>query len=396
VKPLRLGFIPLTDCAVLAVAEARGFFRRHGVAVALSREPSWANIRDKLAAGALDGAQMLAGMPLACAAGIDPPAAPTVTAFSLGLNGNAIALSAELWARACAADHGAMAARPVTAAALRRVIQADRARGRPPLRFAMVYPFAMHHYELRYWLAAAGIDPDRDVRLSVVPPPRMVEALAAGTIDGFCVGEPWSSLAVQRGLACIAISTYELWNNSPEKVFAVPRRFAEREPALHQTLLHALLEAAAWADAHRDELAALLAESRYVGLPADLLAPSLTGRLALRPHHPPVAIPDFHVFHRYAANFPWVSHGMWLLGQMRRWGHITAAVDLRATAAAVYRPDLYRAAARAVGVPAPADDLKCEGTHATGWTLAGTGGTIAMGSDRFFDGGVFDPHDQPA
>lgn len=389
--PLRLGFVPLIDCAVLAVAEARGFFRRHGLAVELSREASWATIRDKLAVGALDGAQMLAGMPLAAAAGIDPLAVPTLTAFSLDLNGNAITVSRPLWERMRAADPAATETRPVTAAALRSVIEDDRAAGRAPLRFATVYPFATHNYELRYWLAAAGIDPDQDVHLSVVPPPRMVEALARGAIDGFCVGEPWNSLAVQRQLGCIAIAKVELWHNSPEKVFAVPRVFAEREPRRHQAVLEALLEAAMWTDTHRQEVAQLLAEPRYVGAPASLLSGSLGGRLVLRPGAAPVDLPDFHVFHRYAANFPWVSHGIWLLQQMRRWGQIEGPLDLPALAREVYRPDLYRAAARAVGVAAPATDLKREGEHADPWRLASDDGDIVMGSDLFFDGAVFDP-----
>jgi nitrate/nitrite transport system substrate-binding protein len=383
-KPLRIGFIPLTDCAVLAVADAKGFFDHHGVTVELSREVSWANIRDKLAADSLDGAQMLAGMPLACAAGIDPAATATVTALSLNLNGNAITVSADLWHRMTTADPAAMATHPITAAALKRVIEADRARGRPLVRFAMVYPFATHNYELRYWLAASGIDPDRDVQLSVVPPPRMVDALARSAIDGFCVGEPWNSLAVDRELGCIVVTKYEIWNNSPEKVFAVPRAFAEREPEAHQALLRSLLDAARWADApeHRLEVAHLLAAERYVGAPAALLASSLANRL----------MPDFHVFHRYAANFPWVSHGLWLLKQMVRWGQIPARSDVRAIARAVYRPDLYREAARAVGTPAPCEDMKTEGTHSGPWQLDGDGGEIVMGCDRFLDGRIFNPN----
>jgi nitrate/nitrite transport system substrate-binding protein len=203
---LRIGFLPLSDCAVLAVALEKGFFRRHGVEVTLSREASWANIRDKVAVGALDGAQMLAGMPLAAAVGIDPIGRPLVTALSLGLNGNAITLSNALWARLVAADPHGTRERPMTAVALRQVIDDDRAHGRPLLCFAMVSPFSSHNYELRYWLAAAGIVPDRDVRLTVVPPPPMVDAMAQGSIDGFCVGEPWSSLAVQRGLGRLVVS----------------------------------------------------------------------------------------------------------------------------------------------------------------------------------------------
>jgi len=395
VNPLRLGFIPLSDCAVLAVAEATGTFRRHGIEAVLSREVSWANIRDRLAVGALDGAQMLAGMPLAAAAGIDPVAEPTVTALSLDLNGNAITVSTELWARMVEADPAALATRPITAAALRRVIDEDRRHHRSPIRLAMVYPFATHNYELRYWLAAAGVDPDRDVELIVIPPPRMVEALTRGGIDGFCVGEPWNSLAVERGCGHVVVTKYEIWNNSPEKVFAVTRRFAEREPEQHQALLRALLEAAAWVDApeNRPAVARILADPRYVGADEALLGASLSGRLRLGPGGATATLPDFHVFHRYAANFPWISHGIWLLVQMLRWGQLASPLDVLATARGVYRPELFRAAARSLGMPVPEIDLKTEGTHGAPWILRGSEGSIEMGSDQFFDSRVFDPND---
>ncbi|MGH7790648.1 MAG: CmpA/NrtA family ABC transporter substrate-binding protein [Candidatus Binatia bacterium] len=389
--PLRLGFIPLSDCAVLAVAQERGLFRAEGLDVTLSREVSWANLRDKVAIGALDGAQMLAGMPLAASVGIDPVARPLVTAFSLDLNGNAITVSTGLWRRMVAADPEASAQRPMTARALRAVIDDDRRHGRPPLRFAMVYPFATHNYELRYWLAAAGIDPDTDLLLTVVPPPRMVEALERGAIDGFCVGEPWNSAAVRRGRGRIAVTKYEIWNNSPEKVFAVTERFAEERPEVHQALLRALIAAALWTDAHRLDVARLLADERYVGAPEALVAVSLTGHLHLAPDGERAELADFHVFQRYAANFPWTSHAMWLLAQMLRWGQLAAPVDVLAVARRVYRPDLYREAARATGVAAPDVDLKIEGTHAAGWRLEGAAGAIEMGSDLFFDGRTFNP-----
>ena len=389
---LRLGFIPLSDCAVLAVAQERGFFRRHGIEVVLSREVSWANIRDKVAVGALDGAQMLAGMPLAAAVGIDPVRSPLITAFSLGLNGNAITVSNDLWARMLATDPDGMAARPITAGPLRRVIDADRSAGRPRLRFAVVYPFATHNYELRYWLAAAGIDPDRDVQLTVVPPPRMVNALAQASNEGCCVGEPWNSVAVRAGVGRIVITKYELWNNSPEKVLAIRRDVAERQPEVHHALLGALLEAAVWTDAaeNREHVAHLLADDRYIGAPASLLTAALTGCCGPDDPAAPV-LPDFLVFHRYAANFPWTSHAMWLLIQMLRWGQLTTPIDVRAAARRVYRPDVFRRAAAMVGILAPDGDEKTEGMHADAWHLAAGAEVIAMGPDQFFDGRTFDP-----
>lgn len=390
---LRLGFVPLSDCALLAVAEARGLFRRHGVDVALSREPSWANIRDKVAVGALDGAQMLAGMPLAVVAGVEQIARPLVAVCSLGLNGNAITVSARLWQRMMEADPAAMAAKPRGAGALRRIIEDGRRRGEPPLRFAVVYRYAMHNYELRHWLAAAGIDPDSDLHLTVVPPPRIVEALERGAIDGFCVGEPWSSLAVARGAGHIAISKYEIWNNSPEKVFAVAADFAEQHAESVQALLRALIEAAIWCDApeNRGELARLLAEPRYIGAPEPLLLDSLGGRMARNGDAAAIGLANSHVFHRHAANFPWTSHAAWILVQMLRWGQIDAGIDVLAMAGRVYRPDLYRTAARALGISTPLADTKREGEHSAPWYAPGTAGPIEMGSDRFFDGTRFDP-----
>lgn len=392
--PLRLGIVPLSDCAVLAVAKERGFFRRHGIEVEISREISWANVRDKIAAGALDGAQMLAGMPIAATVGADPVAPPLLTALSLDLNGNAITVSNQLWSRLAAADPQALASRPVGAAALKRVLLEDRAAGRPPPRLAMVYPFATHHYELRYWLAAAGIDPDRDVQICVVPPPRMVEFLERRAIDGFCVGEPWNTLAVDRGVGRILVTKYEIWNNSPEKVFAVTRRFAEQHPELHRALLRALIEAAAWADEpeNRRAVAHLLASESFIGVPEDALAASLTGRLRTALDAPVLCCPDFHVFHRYAAGFPWISQAAWLLLQMLRWGQIAEPLDVLAAARETYRPDLYREAARELGLPSPIDDMKSEGTHAAPWWLQATGGArIRMGPDLFLDGRCFDP-----
>jgi two-component system, oxyanion-binding sensor len=393
---VRLGIVPLTDCAVLAVAREKGFFRRHGIDAQLSREASWANVRDKVAAGALDGAQMLAGMPLAATAGIDAVARPLLTGLSLDLNGNAITVSNELWSRMVELDPEGMAVRPITAAPLRRVIEQQRVRGGPPITLGMVYPFATHHYELRYWLAAAGIDPEDDLRLTVVPPPRMVEAIERRGIDGFCVGEPWNSLAVDRGLGRILVTKYEIWNNSPEKVFAVRSDFAEQRPEVHRALLRALIEAAAWADAaeHRAELARILADAAYVGLPERVIAASLTGRLPFSSGGSPVEQPDFHVFHRYAASFPWISHACWLLVQMLRWGQVTAAIDIAAIARSVYRPDLHREAANDVGASTPSVDAKSEGVHAGRWTIPGSDGEpIVMGPDLFFDGRSFDPDD---
>lgn len=395
-KPdLKLGFIKLTDCAPLVIAKERRYFEDEGLYVTLEAQANWKILLDRVIAGELDGAHMLASQPLGATIGIGTKSS-IVTALSMDRNGNAITVGNDVWKAMQKADPSLQKPkpdRPVKANALRPLVTESRDRGNP-LRFGMVFPLSTHNYELRYWLAAAGIDPENDVRLVVVPPPRMVEYLEREAIDGFCVGEPWSSLAVQHDLGRIVVTKYEIWNNSPEKVFAVSPAFAEERAEEHRALLRALLEAAAWTDAaeNRAEVARLLADERYVGAAEPLLRASLSGRLLASPDEAPLELPDFHVFHRYAASFPWISHAAWLLLQMIRWGQMTEPIDVLATARSVYRPDLHREAARDIGLAAPATDVKTEGAHAGAWSLAdGDGGTIAMGADLFIDGRPFDP-----
>ena len=390
---LTLGFIPLTDCAPLVVAREHGHFERHGLEVELSKETSWANVRDKVAIGILDGAHMLAPMPLASTLGLGPIEKPTLTALSLDLNGNAITVSQALYERMAELDYPAIAHRPVSAQALKSVIEERRAQGGQPLTFAVVFPTSTHAYQLRYWMASAGIDPDRDIRLLVVPPPQMVSQLRAGNIDGYCVGEPWSSVAVAEGIGRVLITSYELWNNGPEKVFGVNQEWAEQNPNTHRALLMALLEAARWTDAfeNRPAVAELISQSRYVNAPAGVVAMSMTGTFRYGHDQAPANMPDFNCFFRFAANFPWRSHAVWFLTQMIRWGQIDSPLDVNAVAAQVYRPDLYREAAEALGLSVPEIDSKPEGIHDRGWTLSQASTPLAMGPDRFFDGLAFDP-----
>lgn len=391
---LRLGFIALNDCAPLVIARDAGFFEAEGLGVALSREQSWAAIRDKVALGLLDGAQMLAGMPIASTLGMGAPPHAMVTALSLGLNGNAITVASSLYERMRAADPAAMNARPCTALALKQVIDEDRAAGLAPLTFGMVHPASAHNYQLRYWLASAGIDPDRDVRLIVVPPSRMVANLAAGRLAGYCVGEPWNQMAVRAGIGHALITGYEIWNNAPEKVLGVTRDWADANPQTHAALIRALVRAGAWLDdpRNREEAADTIAVADYVAAPADVIRRTLGGRFCYRPGAAPRPAPDFNVFHRYAAGFPWRSHAMWFISQMIRWGQISAPVDIAATAERIYRPDVFRQAVATLGMAVPAEDYKSEGSHSHGWTLASEeADPIAMGADAFFDGRAFDP-----
>ncbi|PVM83031.1 CmpA/NrtA family ABC transporter substrate-binding protein [Caulobacter endophyticus] len=338
---LKLGFIPLTDCAPLVVAKALGFFAEEGLDVSLNREASWATIRDKVAVGALDGAHMLAPMALAAAAGasggLTLDVGPSLIApMALNRNGSAITVSRSLADTMRAADPQAMAGPPVSARALAKVIAERAGQGAPPLTFAVVFPYSMHNYELRYWLAQAGVDPDKDVRLVVTPPPRMVEQMRAGEIDGFCVGAPWNAVAEREGLGEIVITASAFWPGGPDKVFGVTEAWAHHYPDELRAALRALIRASAWSDdpANRDELVVLLARPEHVGV-----SPKVLER----------ALADEIVFHRDGAGVPRREHALWFLSQMVRWGQVAADTDIHAVADAVYRPDMFRAAALSAG-----------------------------------------------
>lgn len=381
---LRLGLLPLADAAPLVIAKARGFFARHGLDVELRVERAWAALRDKVAMGVLDAAQMLAPIPIAATLGLDGIAVPMVTALSLNLNGNAITVSRALHER-MRAHAPAHADAAQSARALARVLEADRKAHLPPPVFAHVFPFSTHHYELRMWLASAGIDPDAHVRLCVVPPPRMVGELAAGRVDGFCVGAPWSEVATRLGLGVTVATKYAIWNNSPEKVLGVTRDWADAHPATHRAMVAALIEAARWLDLpeHRGVAAQLMIDNGWVQAPAETIRASLQMQ------------PEGLMFHRHAATFPWRSHAMWFALQMLRWRQCWTAPDLNALARDVYRCETYREAAALVAEPCPASDYKMEGSHASAWSVpGGGGGALELGADLLLDGTVFDP-DKP-
>ncbi len=395
---LRLGFIPLVDCCVLAIAKEKGCFEKYGLNVTLSREASWANIRDKVCVGALDGAHMLAGMPIATTIGLGYYRKPMLTAFSMNLNGNAVTVSNRVYEQLCELEPEIRNNPLKSAEALKRLLDQNAKAGKSPLTFAMVYPYSNHNYEIRYWLASAGIHPDRDIRMIVIPPQYMVENLRTGHIDGYCVGEPWSSLAVHEGAGKVLITGFEIWNNAPEKVFGVTQEWASQHPNTHIAILKALLEAARWLDEpqHRAEAASIIASNHYTGVSADIISMSLTGTFLYSPDNPPRPLPDMHVFHRYQTNFPWRSHALWIISQMYRWGQLDKLIDHTHIAETVYRPDIYRIAAAALNIPSPAIDSKSEGTHAGKWELQHNGDKTIMGSDHFMDERVFHPDLLPA
>jgi len=367
---LVIGFIPLLDCASLVVAAERGFAAEEGLDLRLVRETSWANIRDRIIVGHFDAAHMLAPMTIASTLGIGHIKCPFIAPISLGLGGNAITVSLPLWEEMTlqGAVTGDFTLRQ--GAALKRVIVARERAKLEPLTFGMVYPFSCHNYELRYWLAAAGIDPDRDVRLAVIPPPFLADALRVGQIDGFCVGEPWNSVAVDAGVGTIVTPTTALWPLSPDKVLGLRAEWAPRYPEELSGLLRALHRAAVWTERPENhaEVAKLLSAPGYVGVSAGLLHRALAGRLALQPGTDPTSLPDFFVPASHAATFPWVSHALWIYEQMVRWRQVESLPEYAAAARATYRPDLYRAALEQLDVDVPTTDLKPE---------------------RFFDGRTF-------
>jgi nitrate/nitrite transport system substrate-binding protein len=393
-KPeLRLGFIPLTDCCVMIAAKELGYFEKYGLNVTLSKEASWANIRDKVCVGALDGAHMLAGMPIATTLGLGFSKKHLVTAFSMDLNGNAITVSNNLYERLLDIDDSIQTSSVRTTHALKQLIDSDKAAGKAPLTFAMVYPFSNHNYEIRYWMASAGINPDQDVRLMVIPPQYMVENLRTGHIDGYCVGEPWNAQAVSESVGKTLITGYEIWNNSPEKVFGVTQAWANKYPKTHIALLKALIETARWIDKpeNRSTVANMISRPEYIGVTADVIKMSMTGTYQYKTSANPVPLPDFNVFYRYLANFPWRSHAIWIISQMVRWGQLEEPVHFKQIAEKVYRPDIYRQAAEELGLSSPAMEYKSEGTHSAAWQLKDNAHTFDMGADKFLDGMVYDP-----
>lgn len=392
---LDLGFIALSDCAPLVVAYEKGFFERHGLRVTLHREASWASIRDKTMFGLFDAAHMLYPMPIAMTLGVGGVKCPMVTALCLSLGGNAITVSNALHAEMIHAAPQSMISRKTSAAALREAIARRKVLNTEPLRFGVVFPTSTHHYELRFWMAAAGIDPDNDVRLMTVPPPEMPDALRQGRIDGYCVGEPWNSYVVERGWGKTLITKQGLWNSGPEKVLGVTKAWSQTHPNTHLALVRAVLEACAWADQqeNREELAALIAQPRYIDAPVNVVRMSMLGQYRFDLDQSPEPHPDFVNFHRYAANFPWRSHAKWFMTQMLRWNQIDAAPDFDKVSREVMLTDLYRLAARELGVPAPTIDEKTEGVHDAPWVLEHADLAIKMGSDLLIDNNRFDPTD---
>ncbi|WP_146411509.1 CmpA/NrtA family ABC transporter substrate-binding protein [Crateriforma conspicua] len=365
---LKFGFIKLTDCAPLVIAKEKGYFADEGLNVEIEAQSNWKVLLDRVIDGQLDGAHMLAGQPIGATIGFGTKA-DIITAYSLDYNGNGITVSNEIWAKMQENDPKLAVDQPehpITADSLKPIVEEYKQAGKD-FQMGMVFPVSTHNYEIRYWLASSGIHPgmytaqditgvqDADVLLSVTPPPQMPATLEAGTILGYCVGEPWNQQAVVKEIGVPVTTNYDIWKNNPEKVFGVTQQWDQQHPNTHVAVVKALMRAGKWLDAvdedgvflNRQEACEILSRKDYVGADADVIDNSMTGTFVfqktdVRP------MPDFNVFFKHNATFPHYSDCVWFLTQMRRWGQITESKSAEwydEMAKKIYRPDIYRQAA---------------------------------------------------
>lgn len=363
-KPqLTFGFIKLTDMAPLAIAKELGYFEDEGLFVTIEAQSNWKNILDRVIDGQIDGAHMLAGQPVAAGAGFGRQA-ELVTPFSMDLNGNAITVSNDVWSKMkpyVPLDADGKPVHPIKADALAPVIKEYKTAGNA-FKMGVVFPVSTHNYELRYWLAAAGIHPgmytadntqgqiDADVLLSITPPPQMPATMEAGTIHGYCVGEPWNQQAVFKGIGVPVVTNYEIWKNNPEKVFVMTKKFVDENPNTAIAVTKALIRAAQWLDepGNRPAAVGILSRAAYVGADSVVIANSMTGTFEFEKGDKR-SLPDFNVFYRYHATYPFYSDGVWFLTQMRRWGQIPDSKSkewYHETISKIYRPDIWTKAAQ--------------------------------------------------
>ena len=345
-KRLRIGFIPLADATALIVAVDKGFCAAEGLDVELVREVSWSNVHDKLNIGLFDAAHLIAPVAIASSLGLGHVKVPIVAPFGLGVNGNAITVSPSLHAALVAAADGNLLDPMVSAHSLARVVAERKAKRLEPLTFGMTFPFSTHNYHIRFWMAASGVDPDEDVRLVVLPPPYMVESLSNKHVDGFCVGAPWNSVAVDLGIGVILHFVSEILLRAAEKLLAVRGEWAKDNPDVLTRLVRAHARAADFVEdvANRDEVSAMVAAPNRVGVTPEVIRRTLDGRMKVAPDGTVRVNDRYLLIGRANAARPDPGQAAWLYAQMVRWGQAPMSADLLAAAKAVFRPDLYDAA----------------------------------------------------
>jgi ABC-type nitrate/sulfonate/bicarbonate transport system substrate-binding protein len=385
-----IGFLPLVDAALPILAHEHGFAADEGLNLRLVRDVSWATVLDRLLYGHTQAAHMVAPLALATSLGRGRPAQPLAVPFVLGLNGNAITMRPDLAAQVAPA--GALGDPAKVGAALRRLVAHNAATGQR-LRFGVVHRYSSHNYMLRYWLAACGIVPDRDVEIATVPPPFCADALESGEVDAICVGEPWNSVAVERGAGVIVLATAQIWRRGVEKVLAMRAPVLDERRGAVEALVRALHRAAQhFVDpAAVVDNAAILARADYLDGDAGLIARAIADRLLLARGGELVHYPDFMFQYREAANFPWVSQAQWLYTQMARWDGTPYDEGQAQVAASVFRPDVYRAALVGGDAPLPGASSKVEGSVVQTTAIGTQQGALTLENNSFFDGRVFDP-----
>jgi two-component system, oxyanion-binding sensor len=344
--PLHIGFIPLVDAAALIVAVDRGFAAAEGLDVTLIREVSWSNVRDKLNIGLFDAAHLLAPVAIASSLGLGHVKVPIAAPFNLGLNGNAITISPALHAELMGEIDGDRFDPMVNATALARVVAKRRKAGADPLTFGMTFPFSTHNYQLRFWMAAGGVDPDEDVHLVVLPPPYMVDSLASGQVDAFCVGAPWNSVAVDLRVGHILHFVSDILVRAAEKVLAVRQTWSEKNPDLLVALIRATSRAADFIEQpeNRTEAAKILSQPERLGVDAEVIRRTLDGRLKISPDGTMRESGRYLLVGREGAQRPEPVQAAWLYAQMVRWGQAAYSPEALQIATGVFRPDLFDAA----------------------------------------------------
>lgn len=389
---LTVGFLPLVDACLPILAQEHGFAEEEGVSLRLVKDMSWATVLDRLLYGHSDAAHLVAPLAIATTLGRGRPAQPLAVPFVLGLNGNAITMRPEL-AQAMRPAGGM--GDPATAGAALKAIAHERLAAGHPLTFGVVHRYSSHNYMLRYWLAACGIRPDRDVEITTVPPPFCADALAQGEVDGICVGEPWNSVAVEQGAGEIVLSTAQIWRRGVEKVLALRESVLDEKRESVLRLIRALCRAGAhFVDPVNWELnSEILSRPEYLDGSATLIRRAISDQLLIARGGALLHYPDFMFQYREAANFPWVSQAEWLYTQMARWDGVPFDPADAARAARVFRPDIYRAALLGTGEPLPGASSKVEGSLGSRMTVGTQQGAMTLEPNSFFDGMVFDPSD---
>jgi nitrate/nitrite transport system substrate-binding protein len=348
---IRIGIIALTDCSSIVMAHELGLFKRYGIESTISKEASWAVIRDRLTLGENQATHLLFGIPYASTMGLlGSPVKPMVIPFYLNRNGQAITLTKELLAKGVK-----------TPQELKPVAEEAKRAGKP-MTFAMTFPPGTHAMWTRYWLGAGGINPDKDVTLITIPPAQMVANMKVGKMDGFCVGEPWNARAIADGIGFTAITTQQIWQDHPEKVLGFTEEFAEKNPKTVMAILRAMLEASQYIDRleNRSHVAEVVSRPQYINTQKEVILGRMLGQYDYGDGRPVEQDPYYMTFFDRNTNFPWRSHGVWWLSQFRRWGMVKEGVDYTGLANRVHRPDLFRVVAKEMGVDTPQEDMKKE------------------------------------